>query len=142
MKNIKEQSNNVDIEDENKSELSDIEIDNLVPDKLKKIKDVNKFIEELAIYDNQFEEMRIKSQSNNKVLAYIAKYENGKASVKVEEIGKEHPFYNLKGIENIVSFTTKYYNEIPLVIKGPGAGPEFTASGVLSDILKIANSKG
>jgi len=123
-------------------ELSDIEIDNLVPDKLKKIKDVNKFIEELAIYDNQFEEMRIKSQSNNKVLAYIAKYENGKASVKVEEIGKEHPFYNLKGIENIVSFTTKYYNEIPLVIKGPGAGPEFTASGVLSDILKIANSKG
>ncbi|NCO31771.1 hypothetical protein GW891_03015 [bacterium] len=37
---------------------------------------------------------------------------------------------------------TKYYNEIPLVIKGPGAGPEFTASGVLADILKIANSKG
>ena len=47
----------------------------------------------------------------------------------------------IPGIENIVSFTTKYYNNIPLVIKGPGAGPEFTASGVLFDILKIANSK-
>ena len=123
-------------------ELSDIEIDNLVPIKLRKIKDVNKFLKELEKYDNQFDEMRLKSLANNKVLAYVAKYENGKATVKIEKISSEHPFYNLNGIENIISFTTKYYNEIPLVIKGPGAGPEFTASGVLSDILKIANSKG
>lgn len=123
-------------------ELSDIEIDNLVPTKLRKIKDSNKFLNELEKYDNQFEEMRLKSLVSNKVLAYIAKYENGKATVKIEEISSEHPFFNLNGIENIISFTTKYYNEIPLVIKGPGAGPEFTASGVLADILKIANSKG
>lgn len=123
-------------------ELSDIEIDNLVPQKLRKIKDISKFMEELVKYDNQFEEMRLKSKDKNEVLSYIAKYENGKATVKIEEINSDHPFYNLKGIENIVSFTTNYYTDIPLVIKGPGAGPEFTASGVLSDILKIANSKG
>ena len=126
----------------NEIELSDIEIDNLVPTKLRKIKNVDQFLEELAKYDSHFDEMRLNSNANNKVLAYIAKYENGKATVKIEEICDEHPFYNLKGIENIVSFTTNYYKEIPLVIKGPGAGPEFTASGVLSDILKIANSKG
>lgn len=123
-------------------ELSDIKVDNLVPEKLRKIKDVNKFLDDLAKYDDQFEKMRLASQAKNKVLAYIAKYENGKATVKIDEISEKHPFYNLNGIENIVSFTTNYYNEIPLVIKGPGAGPEFTASGVLADILKITNSKG
>ncbi len=123
-------------------ELSDIEIDNLVPLKLRKLKDVNDFIGKLDKYDSQFEAMRLKAKENNKVLSYMAKYEQGKATVTIQEIDENHPFYNLKGIENIVSFSTKYYNEIPLVIKGPGAGPEFTASGVLSDILKIANSKG
>lgn len=123
-------------------ELSDIKVDNLVPEKLRKIKDINKFLDDLAKYDDQFEKMRLASKDKNKVLAYIAKYENGKATVKIEEISEKHPFYNLNGIENIVSFTTNYYNEIPLVIKGPGAGPEFTASGVLADILKITNSKG
>jgi aspartokinase/homoserine dehydrogenase 1 len=123
-------------------ELSDIEVDNLVPTKLQKIKDVNKFLIELEKYDAQFEEMRLKAKSKNKVLTYMAKYKNGKATVKIEGINSEHPFYKLGGIENIVSFTTNYYNEIPLVIKGPGAGPEFTASGVLSDIFKIVNSKG
>lgn len=123
-------------------ELSDIEIDNLVPSKLRKIKDVNEFLSKLGQYDSKFESARLEAKGNNKVLSYMAKFENGKGTVKIQEIDGEHPFYNLKGIDNIVSFTTKYYNEIPLVIKGPGAGPEFTASGVLSDILKIANSKG
>ena len=125
-----------------KIELSDIEIDNLVPSKLRKVKDANEFLSKLSQFDSAFESMRLKAQENKKVLSYMAKYEKGKATVKIQEIDEAHPFYNLKGIENIVSFSTKYYNEIPLVIKGPGAGPEFTASGVLADILKIANSKG
>ena len=121
-------------------ELKDIIIDNLVPKKLQKIKDIDQFLNKLSEHDSDFEEMRSKAEQNGKVLSYIAKYENRKATVKIEEIDAYHPFYNLSGNENIISFTTKYYNEIPLVIKGPGAGPEFTASGVLSDILKIANS--
>lgn len=124
-----------------KIELSNIEIDNLVPPKLRKIKDVDQFLAELQNYDDDFEKMRISAGKNNKVLAYIAKYKNGKATVKIEEIDSGNPFSHLTGIDNIVSFKTKYYNDIPLVIKGPGAGPVFTASGVLSDILKIANSK-
>ncbi|MEN8191609.1 MAG: bifunctional aspartate kinase/homoserine dehydrogenase I [Bacteroidota bacterium] len=123
-------------------ELNDIEVDNLVPKKLRNLKDVDQYLSKLSQYDDDFEKMRVDAEKDQKVLSYIAKYENGKATVKIEAISPDHPFYHLSGIENIVSFTTKYYNEIPLVIKGPGAGPEFTASGVLSDILKIANSKG
>ncbi len=123
-------------------ELEDIEVQNLVPKKLQKLKDVNEFLAKLKDYDEEFEAMRLKADEENKVLAYIAKYENGKATVKVEAVAVTHPCGSLTGTENIVSFTTKYYNEIPLTVKGPGAGPEITASGIISDILKIANSKG
>jgi aspartokinase/homoserine dehydrogenase 1 len=123
-------------------ELEDIEVQNLVPKKLQKIKSVDEFLAKLNNYDSEFEAMRLKAEEENKVLAYIAKYENGKATVKVEAVGVSHSCGSLTGTENIVSFTTKYYKDIPLTIKGPGAGPEITASGVISDILKIAKSKG
>ncbi len=125
-----------------KIELEDIKVENLVPKKLQKIKDVNEFLDRLKDYDSEFEAMRAKAEKEGKVLAYIAKYENGKATVKVEAVSITHPCGSLTGTENIVSFTSKYYNGVPLTIKGPGAGPEVTASGVISDILKIAKSKG
>ncbi len=123
-------------------ELENIKVENLVPKELQKIKDVNIFLEKLSKYDSHFEEMKQNAEKDGKVLAYMAKYEKGKATVKVEAVGANHPCGSLVGTENIVSFTTKYYNDIPLTIKGPGAGAEITASGVLTDILKIVNGKG
>ncbi len=123
-------------------ELNEIVVENLVPKKLQNIKDVDMFLEKLKEFDAEFEAMRQKAEKENKVLSYIAKYENGKATVKVEAVDIGHPCSSLTGTENIVAFTSKYYDDIPLTIKGPGAGPEITASGVLSDILKIVNSKG
>ncbi len=123
-------------------ELSDIKVENLVPKELQKVKDVKEFLEKLNNYDSHFEEMKQSAEKEDKVLAYMAKYENGVATVKVEAVGAGHPCSSLVGTENIVAFTTKYYNDIPLTIKGPGAGAEITASGVLTDILKIVNGKG
>lgn len=123
-------------------ELEDIKVENLVPKKLQKIENVDEFLEKLKEYDSDFESLRLEAEKENKVLAYIAKYENGKAIVKVEPVDIGHPCSSLTGAENIVAFTSKYYNDIPLTIKGPGAGPEITASGIISDIFKIANSKG
>ncbi len=123
-------------------ELEDIEVESLVPKKLEKIKDVNQFLNKLKDYDSEFDLLKEKALTEGKILTYIAKYENGKATVKVEAIAPTHSAASLSGTENIVSFTSKYYNTIPLAIKGPGAGPEITASGILSDILKIVNKKG
>ncbi len=123
-------------------ELDDIQVENLVPKKLQKIKKVEEFLQKLKEYDSDFEKMRLKAEKENKVLAYIAKYENGKATVKVDAVVNGHPCSNLTGTENIVAFTSKYYNDIPLTIKGPGAGPGITASGIISDVLNIVNSKG
>jgi aspartokinase/homoserine dehydrogenase 1 len=125
-----------------KIELDDIKVENLVPKKLQNIKNIDEFLNKLKEYDSKFEAMRIEAEKENKVLAYVAKYENKKATVKMESVSIDHPCGSLSGTENVVVFNSRYYNDVPLTIKGPGAGPIITASGVLSDILKIANSKG
>ena len=64
--------------------------------------------------------------------------ENGKARVELAEVGDSHPFYALKGSENCIILTTDYYRQYPMVIKGPGAGVNVTAAGLLADIVRIA----
>lgn len=69
----------------------------------------------------------------------MAKYENGKASVELCEVGQNHPFYSLEGSNNIILLTTERYNEYPMLIQGYGAGASVTAAGVFADIMSIAN---
>ena len=72
----------------------------------------------------------------------MAKLNNGKASVGLESVPPEHPFFNLVGSDNITVFYTERYSESPLVVKGAGAGGEFTASGVFADIIKASQENG
>ncbi len=71
-------------------------------------------------------------------LKYIAKFDNGKASVGLEQIGPEHNFANLSGKDNAVLFYTNRYADQPLVVKGAGAGAEVTAAGVFADVIRAA----
>jgi aspartokinase/homoserine dehydrogenase 1 len=67
----------------------------------------------------------------------VAQLENGKASVGLQQVGPEHPFYNLSGSDNIVLFFTDRYSQQPLIVKGAGAGADVTASGIFADIIRI-----
>ncbi|MDA2935732.1 aspartate kinase [Patescibacteria group bacterium AH-259-L05] len=118
-------------------ELEDIKVENLVPKALQKIKS-DEFVSRLEEVDAHFEDKRKKAGQSGNVLRYIAALKGEKANVRLQEVDKNHPFYNLSGTDNIIAITTSHYNNQPLVIKGPGAGPEVTAAGVLQDILKIA----
>lgn len=89
--------------------------------------------------DSVFEERRKKLESEHKHLRFVAKYENGKCSVGLQEVSQSHPFYDLEGSNNIIQITTERYNEYPMIIKGYGAGASVTAAGVFSDIISIAN---
>lgn len=120
-------------------ELEDIHLEKFLPEKLFRIETVESFWEELEKYDSEFETRRSSVWKNGRALRYIARYENNEAKISLEEIDKNHPFYSLKGSDNIVAFTTERYKETPLIIKGAGAGAEVTASGVLADIIKISN---
>ena len=75
------------------------------------------------------------SKAGNK-LKFVAKLENGKAAVGLQQIDPQHDFYHLYGKDNVVLFYTSRYNDQPLVVKGAGAGADVTASGVFADIIR------
>lgn len=124
-------------------EFKDIEIEKLISPDAENAKSVEEFFEKLKSNDdNRIIEMKKRAAEKDCVLSYIAKYEEGKAKLSIEEIDRNHPFFNLTNSENIVAFTTKNYLKNPLVIRGQGAGADFTAVGILSDILRISNYLG
>ena len=67
----------------------------------------------------------------------MAQLEDGKASVGLQKVGADHPFYNLSGSDNIVLFFTDRYSVQPLIVKGAGAGADVTASGIFADVIRI-----
>jgi aspartokinase/homoserine dehydrogenase 1 len=120
-------------------ELSDIKVENLVPENCRSIPTIERFFEEFEKANPDFEKHRVDAEREGKVLRYIAILENGDARITLQAVGSEHPFYNLSGSDNIISFTTDRYHDRPLVIKGPGAGAEVTAAGLFADIIRILN---
>jgi len=100
---------------------------------------IEEFWANIRQLDSEFEERRKKLESEHKHLRFVAKYENGKCEVGLQEVGQNHPFYDLEGSNNIIQITTERYNEYPMIIKGYGAGASVTAAGVFSDIISIAN---
>jgi aspartokinase/homoserine dehydrogenase 1 len=118
-------------------ELSDIEVQNLVPEYLQQGRFTEQFFEEFKHYENTFKERVLKCKVENKVLRYVGTLENHKASAQLQEISFDHPLALSVHSDNIISFTTYHYHDATLVIRGPGAGVECTALGVFSDILKL-----
>lgn len=118
-------------------EEKDVELGAILPESCFKASSIDDFYEELKKSDSYFNELKEKAENENKVLRYIGKLEDGKASVNLEFVDVSHPFYNLTGSDNIISFTTERYKFNPLVIKGPGAGAEVTAAGVFADLINV-----
>ena len=118
-----------------KLELSDVSIENLIPDSIDENIGVDDFLKKLSNFDDQFLKRYQKAKKQNQVLRYIASWNGMKAKVKLKAVGIENQFYHQSGRENFIVFKTTRYNEIPLVIKGHGAGAEVTAAAVLGDIL-------
>ncbi len=62
----------------------------------------------------------------------------GEATVGVVELDAKHAFANIALTDNVVRFATARYNNNPLIVQGPGAGPEVTAGGVFADLLRLS----
>jgi aspartokinase/homoserine dehydrogenase 1 len=118
-------------------ELEDIEKNDFLPESPDTVADLEEFFTRLSGQEQQMRDLYEKARSEDKVLRYIARYDGNRATVSLEMVDRTHPFYMLQGSDNIVSITTGRYLENPLVIRGPGAGAEVTAAGVLSDILQV-----
>jgi aspartokinase/homoserine dehydrogenase 1 len=122
-----------------KIEMEDISSQALLSDEAMSAASVDDFFEVLKKENAHYENLLLEAHKNQKVLRFIARFENEKASIGLEAIGVDHPFYSLSGSENIVSFTTARYNPNPLVVKGPGAGAEVTAQGVFGDLISLCS---
>ena len=97
------------------------------------------FWKRLPQLDADFEEHRKHLEEQGRRWRFVAKMEMGNASVSLQEVSKEHPFYALEGSNNIVMLTTERYKEYPMLIQGYGAGASVTAAGVFANIMSIAN---
>jgi aspartokinase/homoserine dehydrogenase 1 len=101
--------------------------------------DINDFFEKVKEHDAEFELKRKELHEKNRKWRFFATMELGKAKVELITIGSEHPSFNLEGSNNIILLTTDRYNELPMVIKGYGAGADVTAAGVFSDLMRVVN---
>ncbi len=120
-------------------EIGDFPVKSLVPDALQECP-LDEFMEKLPEYDDEMAALFEKAEADSKKLRYIATLDaDGNASVGLEAVDADHPFSNINLTDNIVQFETERYSANPLVIQGPGAGPEVTAAGVFADLLRLAS---
>ena len=97
-------------------------------------------LENLKHADEEFSRRVAEAKAQGKVLRYVATIKDGgKCTCGIKAVGPEDPLFKVVGGENALSFTSAYYQPIPLVIRGYGAGTEVTAAGVISDILRLQN---
>ncbi|MEZ8053283.1 bifunctional aspartate kinase/homoserine dehydrogenase II [Vibrio atlanticus] len=123
----------LDIEPEN------VKVESLVPEELQDLS-VDDFFDKASVLSEELAERLEKAQSQQKVLRYVARLEkNGKATVGVEALSKEHALANLLPCDNIFAIESKWYKDNPLVIRGPGAGREVTAGAIQSDLNRMSS---
>ncbi|WP_278035799.1 bifunctional aspartate kinase/homoserine dehydrogenase I [Flavobacterium nitratireducens] len=122
-----------------KMEIEDIENQSFLPAACMATTNNEDFFKSLIEYNSHFEGILAEAKAKDSRLKFVAQFENGKASVGLQFIPKDHPFYNLEGKDNIVLFYTDRYVDQPLLIKGAGAGAAVTASGIFADVIRIGN---
>ena len=122
--------------------LDDIEVESLCPDELLG-KPVDEFMNALPEFDERMASRIGEASAAGRVLRYVASLDDkGHAAVLLESLPGDHPFAHLALTDNVVAFTTERYRDNPLIVQGPGAGPEVTAAGVFADLLRVAAHLG
>ncbi|MFZ7331418.1 bifunctional aspartate kinase/homoserine dehydrogenase I [Avibacterium avium] len=121
-------------------ELSDVEVEGVLPKGFAEGKSVNEFMAMLPQLDAEFKARVEKAKSEGKVLRYVGQIENGKCKVSIVEVGQDDPLYKVKNGENALAFYTRYYQPIPLLLRGYGAGNAVTAAGIFADILRTLHN--
>jgi aspartokinase/homoserine dehydrogenase 1 len=120
-----------------KLELSDVEVESLVPQALAGCT-VDEFLERLAEFDDRVLDRLTSARRQGHVMRYVGSVDAaGHAQVGLTELPTTHPFANIALTDNIVRFQTARYDRNPLIVQGPGAGPAVTAAGVFADLLRV-----
>jgi aspartokinase/homoserine dehydrogenase 1 len=122
-----------------KMNIQSVRVESLVPRRLAKTVFSSAFFSAYSREDARMNRRVRSAAARGAVLRYVGILENGRAHAAVREFPRDHPIAATKGSDNIIAFTTERYALTPLVVQGPGAGADVTATGVFSDILKLLN---
>ena len=119
-------------------EPEEIPYESLVPDALERVP-LEEFMRRLPAYDEAFA-ARLLAVEEHHMLRYLVRIpQGGPVKVGLQDTPVESPFGPISGPENVFDFRTRRYSDVTLTVRGPGAGPERTASGVVWDLLDIAH---
>lgn len=117
-------------------ELSDVDLQAVVPNELAEITDGDAFMAKLPEYDATFQKNIDTAEAKGQKLRYIAIIKDQKCSVKIVAVDKTHPLYEIEAGENALAINTMYYQPKPFIIRGYGAGAAVTAAGLFGDLLR------
>jgi aspartokinase/homoserine dehydrogenase 1 len=122
-------------------EAQQVRVAGLVPEALRDVS-VEAFWDQAQVLDAGveaiLEETRRQGPAAGSVIRFLGSLSaSGEVRVGPQALPPEHPFARLSGTGNAIAFRTRRYDEAPLMIQGPGAGPEVTASGMFADLLEI-----
>lgn len=127
-------------------ELADIDVQSLVPAQLSTaaVSSVDEFLDRLAEFDASMAERFHAAERDNRVIRYVAEVNlsTGQAQVALRNYPRDHPFAGISLTDNVVQFVTRRYRDNPLIVRGPGAGPDVTAAGIFADILRLCSMLG
>ncbi|HWL61627.1 MAG TPA: bifunctional aspartate kinase/homoserine dehydrogenase I [Steroidobacteraceae bacterium] len=121
-----------------KLDMADVKVESLVPSDLAG-GSIDDFLGGLPRYDEAMLKRYQAAKAAGKVLRFVGRVTaKGEATVGVVELDGKHAFANIALTDNVVRFATARYNKNPLIVQGPGAGPEVTAGGVFADLLRLS----
>jgi len=125
-----------------RTSLEQVELESLVPAELRSVS-LDEFLRRLPELDEPMLERLHAARRESGCLRYVARLDSGgRAQVGLVTLPSTHAFAHLRLTDNVVQFSTRRYSENPLVVQGPGAGPEVTAAGVFADLLRVAAALG
>lgn len=122
-------------------DLSDIDVQMALPPGFDASGTTEEFLQRLPQADEYFRKEIAAARERGEVLRYVGSIVDGKCHVAIKAVPETDPLYKVKDGENALAFLTAYYQPIPLVLRGYGAGTEVTAAGVFADILRTLNWK-
>ena len=117
-------------------EMADLTVELLYPKSLSGVS-TDEFMAAVSILDEPYSRRVGEAQTGGQVLRYVARVGPDGGEVGLAAVPQDSPVGALRGPANYIALHTTRYNEVPLVLSGPGAGPEVTAAGVLGDIVRI-----
>jgi len=123
-----------------RGELGDVAVESLVPEGFNTATRAM-FLDRLHTLDDSWADRVAQARRDGNVLRYRAHVTATSIVVGLAAVPATDRLGVLHGTDNQFTFTTSRYLTQPLVISGPGAGPEVTAAGVYNDLLRLDRSR-